>query len=176
MPLLSLFAAGLFAAQANAAIIIQFKEIGGNVVATTTGSLVVPNTLAATPFSAGASRAGVDHIYTRFGNFSIYNGGTNSGFTLNSSDFSGTGSVFGISGGDIYLNNTPSGEVYTPNTTWTWLSKDLNAVGQGSLTSTPITVYTASNGETVSFALIPEPSSAILLGFGLLLLNRRNRK
>lgn len=163
---------------ANAALLITFEEVGGDVIATTSGSLVVP----ASPdvnFSGNFLVGGDNSLSYLTGNFNLYYGGTFGGMSISLTPSSGSGSTFGIEASAIYLDSTAAvGSSYTPATTWTWSGQTLSSIGLSSLTSSPTTVYTAKNGSTVSIASIPEPSSTLLLGFGAgsFLVLRRRRK
>ncbi|MDB4618157.1 PEP-CTERM sorting domain-containing protein [Akkermansiaceae bacterium] len=159
---------GSLAVEANAAILITFKEVGGDVIATTSGSIVVPNTQSLN--SSGTFLAGSPNRLSHLsGNIDRYSGGTFSGdLAISKIPSSGSGTTFGIEDSLIYFDaSAVPGSTYTPTTTWTWSGETISSIGLDPSVSLPLTVYTASNGETVSI-IAPEPSSALLSGLGAL--------
>jgi hypothetical protein len=71
-----------------------------------------------------------------------------------------------------------AGGLFTPNGVWTWNGTTLAAIGLGSLTTTPVTVYRArgSSNDTFQFVTVPEPSAPALLGLGAIGLSIRRRR
>jgi len=163
---------------AEAAVIINFEELGGGVIATTSGSIVVPNTFA-NNFSGTVNATDPDTFLYATGSVDRYTGGTNPSVGPTIQANTASGSTFGFDVSSFYVAaSTPVGSSYTPNTTWTWTSADLASIGLGSLDSTPTLAFTTSEGDTISFTAttVPEPSSAFLLGLGALgLVSRRKR-
>jgi hypothetical protein len=89
-----------------------------------------------------------------------------------------SGDVFGsTSGGQLYFSTVslrPS--VLTPDSTMVFEDTDIATIFGTNLDSGPVTLFTALNGgDTIQIGLIPEPSSAALLGLGAIgvLLRRR---
>lgn len=175
----SLFLAALFSIHnaVKADILITFNEVAGDVVASTSGTIQVPSTptfFFGGPFLNGAP----NQLSWLSSNVNRYGGGVNAGFSLNSTPTTGSGDFFGIEDSFIFFNNSlPLNSFHSPNTTWTWDSTDLTTIGLGALSQTPTLVYTASNGETVSFvSAIPEPSSFAFMGIGFLAYCMRRQK
>jgi len=164
---------------AKADLIVTFDEIAGDVIASTSGSIEVPSPVELN-FSGTFLVGFPNQLSWLAGNINRFDGGTNGGFSLNTVPTTGSGSSFGIENQFIYFDaSAPTGSLQSPLTTWTWNSTDLATIGLGSLTQTPAVVYTASNGETVSFATtaVPEPSSFVLIGIaGFALLSRRRSR
>ena len=160
---------GLFAEFSQGAVLITFEEEGGNVVASTSGTFIIPTTYNGTfgiNSSSSASFQGL--LWVRQGT-ERYCGGTfvNSGLVLANSVMGGF-STFGYIQEHFYAPSSEAqGSVYSPVTTWTFDSTDIDSLFPSGLSTTPFVVYTASNGETISFvSAVPEPSSALLFVFG----------
>ena len=173
------------AGSASAAVIVQFQESGGNVIGTATGTFKVPLIAPIGTSSSTNFAGGFNFLYNYGGTLDSFSGGVwsllGSGFALNQAPTSASGDTFGYNVGVVYLESGLSpGSTFSPSTTWTWSGQTLSSIGLGSLGATPTKVYTApSDGDTISFAAIPEPSSSsFLLGTATLLLvaNRRRTK
>ena len=162
---------GSLAGEADGAITITFEETGGDVIASTSGSVVVPSTTLVN-FSGTFLVGTANRLSWLDGNIDRYSGGSFGGLTLSLVPTSGSGDAFGIEDEFIYFEAPVGvGTTYTPTTTWTWTGQTLSSIGLGSLSTSPTLVYTADNGETVSIvaaSAVPEPSSALLFGLGAL--------
>jgi len=164
---------------ASAAIIVQFEEIGGNVVATTTGSLLVPSAYEGGAYP-GTTRGGGETKLWNFpeGSFALYWGGgsaTSSGLAEGPTE--AIGDTFGYADDTLYLDlEVELGGTYAPKTTWTWSGNTLTNLNLGYLTTTPFQVY-ERDGQTISFALVPEPFTiAYLIGAVAFAALRRTRR
>lgn len=165
--------------KSHAVVIIYFEQKGGDVIATTTGSIIVPNTYDLT-FSGNFAQANANSLLLTTSDTDRYRFGTSLGIgpTVNPSSTSGTS--FGFDQDALFVPATTAARsFFTPDTQWTWFSTDLASIGLGALTSDPTTAYTTPFGEDViRFAVVPEPSSAMLLSiasFFILGARRRNR-
>ena len=94
-----------------------------------------------------------------------------------------SGNIFGVSINGprtvtaLYTNRGVSGTTYTPTTNWVFNDETIATMFGTNLDSGPVLLWTAATGgETVSIELVPEPSSAALLGLGGLALILRRRK
>ncbi len=157
--------------QANAAIVIRFKETDGNVVATTTGSFQVPSIPYTSTTSSTFSAANSFQFYYVHGNHGLWIGGTPVASDLSISPTTAEGDTFGYSVATLLLpSGLTHGSTYTPNTTWTWSGQTLADIGLGHLTKTPVLVFTgpASSGfdtisiATISLSSVPEPTTTAL--------------
>jgi PEP-CTERM motif len=176
----SIFAfTGISSEYANAAVVISFSEIGGNVVASCSGSFTIP-TSASGSFSGTAFAGSSSELYRFDGDWTRYSGGTGVSSGLLVAPSISADSAFGYSGTFFYAPNSQApNSVYTPNTTWTWSSTNVNTLFPGGLSSTPSVVYTASNQDTISFArAVPEPSSMLVFAasIGFLSIFRRKKR
>jgi hypothetical protein len=178
--ILSLFAfTGISSESAKGAVVVSFSEIGGDVVASCSGSFTIPTSpngsFSGTTFAGNSSE-----LYRFDGNWTRYSGGAGVSSGLSLAPSISANSAFGYSGAFFYAPNSQApNSVYTPNTTWTWSSTNVNALFPGGLSSTPSIVYTGSNQDTISFArAVPEPSSMLVfaasIGF-LSIFRRKNR-
>lgn len=154
--------------RAQAAVIIQFEEVGGNVVATTTGTFQVPVVeWAVSGSGAGLAFGNSDsllYIGATFGSWPDTGTTTPSGLSVGP-DF-GSGDTFGYFFGSIYLPpDIILGSIFTPNTMWTWTGQTLASIGLGSLTGTPVPVF--EYGDTIYFATVPEPATTEQAGSDL---------
>lgn len=169
---------GSLAVGANAAIVITFEETGGNVIATTSGSILLPPVIDFNFSHSSYVANGSDKrlTYLRTGTANVYTDGVHGAMPLTTRPTSGSGATFGIEFGQMYTDSAvSSGSMYSPVTTWIWNSHTLASIGLGSLTSSPTVVYTSSNNQTVSIAAIPEPSISLLFGISALALASRRR-
>jgi len=170
------------AVQVRASVTIFFEEIGGNVVATTSGSFLVPTD---SPLSSGSGTSFMaigDQFYNLNGSYNEWFASSMSSTLINQNATSASGDTFGF--GEIISLFLPAGLTpgtsYTPNTTWTWDSMSLSDIGLGALTTTPEEVFAGPGSvDTISIAkAVPEPSTVLLLTGGLagLAALRRKRK
>lgn len=178
---------------AGAAVTITFSQIGSDVVATTSGSIIVPSSPSVTRrhnesgigiFSMNSlSHAATGSTRSReFGNQASPNLGTFFSHGLSSpAPTSSSGDTFGYRGRTLFLpTNLSAGEEFFPNTTFVWAGQTLPDLHLAGLVNESTLVYIADNGETITFAFnaIPEPTSIALLGasaVGILFRRRRVR-
>ncbi|MEM6779904.1 MAG: hypothetical protein AAF670_19780 [Planctomycetota bacterium] len=183
---------------ADASFTIEFDEVGGDVVATTVGTISLPPT-----FSTFFSNPNPDFDGVGLVNSSSIEGSANSfgfygaiptqvrvfdlsspaSFNFLSTPDSASGDVFGITGSLLFVDVTSTaGGTYSPATTWTWNTATLDSVIDQTLTESPTAVATAAGSFSISFSLaataIPEPGAGAGLAFvGLAFLSgwRRQR-
>lgn len=168
----SLLLATAFISSAKAGVIIFFEEVGGSVVATTSGSIQVPSVEPDSTSPSGSGFYGdILGLYLT-GPVDVWRDGTfvESGLILPPN--SAEGDTFGYYGDELdFASGVELGSTYTPDTTWTWSGETLESIGLGYLSGTPFQVY-ERDGQTISFAVaapIPEPSViALLMGAGVL--------
>lgn len=171
--LLSLVGFACAFAKAEAAITVTFSYDGTNTIGVVSGSITLPQMITnnddsnAGPTFIGGYGALYVHV-TGVPSYDIYFGGTRgASFMIAAADqWSGTGS-FGFSHDALYtaFNATPGG-TYSPSGTFTWNNKTLAQAGVGGFT-TPVVVYTSSNGEEIRFLTnVPEPAVSGLLAGG----------
>ena len=165
----------------HANVLFTFQEVGSDVVATTSGSIgtgwsspvAAPqvgsgNSFLSSDAIIGQSSAGGERFYGSSGLFTLNN--ELSGFSRPIQDGVATGDFFGYSGSTNFF--TPAGigegESFSPDTTITWANETFASLGlDTSLSETPLVLFTLNNpnNDTISGALIPEPSSyGFLLG------------
>ena len=152
----------------QAAVIWNFAQVGNDVVATPTGSIIVPSVdsfLINATFVSGSSLV----LINQDGDVALRFGGTSTSTSLNADPTTGSGDNFGHDGNTL---GTPvsaaDGSTFAPNATLTWENTTIAGIGLGSLSASPLLAHTTSNGETISYALsVPEPSSALLVSLGL---------
>ncbi|MDP4644822.1 MAG: PEP-CTERM sorting domain-containing protein [Opitutales bacterium] len=173
---------GSLAGGANGAIIVNFQEVGGDVVATFTGTinltgLTHQNEGEPVPVEVGALGVAPDTATFGFGGsaaFDPYGAPSNfgptslgPGATLILPD-SSSGDFFGNAGSlvsyDVWV---PVGYVSgtTISGSSTWLGETIASLG---LTPASYTYTWANDSATVNISAVPEPSSALLLGLGAL--------
>jgi hypothetical protein len=177
---------GSLAGGANGAIIVNFQEVGGDVVATFTGTinltgLTHQNEGEPVPveveFNDGSLGVAPDTATFGFGGsaaFDPYGAPSNfgptslgPGATLILPD-SSSGDFFGNAGSlvsyDVWV---PVGYVSgtTISGSSTWLGETIASLG---LTPASYTYTWANDSATVNISAVPEPSSALLLGLGAL--------
>ncbi len=168
-----------FIGGAKAAVIILFEEIGGNVVATTTGSFQVPLTAPDGSGNAVTTASGSILLLLANGDYDYWGGGsfTPSGL-VSLTPLAVAGSVtFGYQESLLFLpSGLTGGESFFPDTAWTWEGQTLASAGLSYLTTTPFQVY-ERGGQTISFALVPEPTTtALFIGGVAFAALRRRRK
>lgn len=162
---LSLITIVSLAGRTNAAIIIQFEETAGNVVAKTTGSFQVPSSPPDDSNSDTSFSASTNRFYYVNGNFDYWHSGSVfvSGVSVEPTSAEGDTLGYNYAGGQTLF--LPSGltpeSTYTPDTTWTWSGQTLSGIGLNYLTTTPFQVY-EFGGDTISFAAVPEPTTTAL--------------
>ncbi len=170
-----LVAVGLFSSSATASILITFDDSAEGVITTTfSGSFNLIGLAYDKEYSAVAYGASPTELYTVVGPYDSYTGGTGTGFFINTSPSQGLNTAFGLdTGGEITVpTDTPLNGVFDSiliTQTYQWNAENLSDIGLGSLSTTPITVWSnphAPEGEgDVLFVAIPEPASVSLLGF-----------
>ena len=177
--------------QLQAGVLFTFVEDGGNVVATTSGTIAA-GWSSNFPVQGSTSDEGVvryDSIRgTRTGEGMVYYMSIglwelDEMLTRDPSDPANsngvtTGDTFGYAGnGNFYVpTGTGQGDAITPNTTITWAGATFESLGLDTgLSTTPLVLFTLDNSETISAvrgasgggAAVPEPSSLALLGCGV---------
>ena len=177
--LIILNASGILISTSESAVLITFDEVGNDVVATTSGTFIVPPIVDRT-FTEFQTTSGSATGFAWFdGTFNRYGGGSATETTLLFAADTASGSVFGYGGSQFFFapESQPQGSVYTPITTWTWNSTNIDALFAGGLNTTALIVFEASNGETISFVnAVPEPSSLHLATFFLIVAGAYYRK
>ncbi|MCD8483829.1 MAG: PEP-CTERM sorting domain-containing protein [Verrucomicrobia bacterium] len=168
---------------ANQAIVILFEQVGGgcgghDLRQCDSAAQALPLGPIG-PYTTQAYASSFFSLYWLDGSYNTWFGGTSTASTgITSLPLSASGDTFGYAGDKFYFPGTlPSGTVFTPATTWTW-SQNLSQLGLDYLTTTPVVVFESFDGQTVSLAMIPEPSSAALLfaGCALAFVVARRRK
>jgi hypothetical protein len=167
----TLLAAVASLTSARADVLFTFSQLGANVVATTSGSILTPFT----GISGGSGNADFSDAFSLghvTAGWQTYNGGIASDSSLMVSFNSASGPAFGYSGDRLYVtDSTFAGRSFTPSNTFTWNNQTVAEIFSPTapLSTTPRVVYTASNGEKISFVqAVPEPSTWALLGVGAL--------
>jgi len=163
----------------QSAVLYTFAQVGNDVVATPSGSLIIPEDVS--PYDGGSQHSVsvvANGLAYWSGNVQVYWDGYSEILGLDSSvPVLGTGETFGFRSDALYLpEGTSPGESYTPTAVFRWTDTTLGELFS-SLPLTSMVMHTTRNGETISFiAAAPEPSRALLLAFGALgLLMRRKR-
>lgn len=176
--------AALFAclAPSHAGVVVTFRQIGSDVVASTSGSITTPGGLNAGIASEETYSANPFSLLYLNGNFkAVFFFATNFQSGLSGAPDTASGDHFGYNGADLYVaDHVNVNSEYSPNTTWTWTNRTLAGIGLGSLSSTPQVVWAGNwggAGNTISFAAIPEPRGGLLLVGSLAcgILRRRRR-
>ena len=166
------------ALHSEGSVTVIFTEVGGDVIATTSGSMVAPQVTTFT--GGGVFEAGVDTLYHIPGGAFANEGwdGTASAPTILSNPSSASGDTFGFKENVLYFDELIfEDDVFSPSTTWIWENNTLAGIGLSTLLSGPVVAYTTGDGETIYYAKdVPEPSSALLGMIGTVgLLIRRRR-
>lgn len=168
--------------QLQAGVLFTFVEDGGNVVATTSGTIASGwsrNFFAQNSTSDGSALAYDGIRGTRAGGIQYFSTG---GFwTFNemlTRDVSPTtagvssGDTFGYGGSDNFFvpAGTNVGDAITPVTTITWSNATYESLGLDTgLSTTPLVLFTLDNSETISAVrgeLVPEPTSIAFMATG----------
>jgi len=164
--LVAVLALGLFSAESKASVIVEFQQVGNNVVATTSGSLTKPMTPPLTIADGNGDISGSFRtLYYLPGTVSLYSGGQAFDMGSMSTPTSASGDPFGF-GSTLYLPySLPAGSSYSPVTTFVWEGKTLE---QLDLTNTPKVAFQLGD-QTITYVTvaIPEPGSAFLCMAGL---------
>jgi hypothetical protein len=162
--------AALFACltPSHAGVVVTFRQIGSDVVASTSGSITTPGGLNAGIATEETYSANPFSLLYLNGNFkAVFFFATNFQSGLSGAPNTASGDHFGYNGTDLYVaDHVNVNSEYSPNTTWTWTNRTLAGIGLGSLSSTPQVVWAGNwggAGNTISFAAIPEPCSGLLL-------------
>ncbi len=170
----------LLSISSEAAVTLTFEQVGNNVTATWSGSYNVPFNLTIQgggPFTPLVNEVAVLGIPESF--YKITGGGTATVTGLINRPASYVGTVFGFAFADVFLPSGVEEEVlYSPNGTFTFENMTLSSLGATSFNNT--LAYTGSgnigsNQQVFFTTAIPEPSSAVLAGLGVLGLIRRKR-
>ncbi|MEM1228184.1 MAG: hypothetical protein AAGJ40_21040 [Planctomycetota bacterium] len=159
----------LFLAPAEGSFVITFDEVGGDVVASTSGSFEIPATFVDSVAVSGIA-TGVSSVLGFYGDSPVavdrYSLDANFPLNIAPPPSSASGDVFGIEGNLLFVPFALNpGDIYAPVTSWTWNSTTLDAIGLGSLTGSPEPAAAAAGLAFVFVAeavAIPEPS---MLGF-----------
>lgn len=183
---------GLFAGRANAAIVVQFSEVGSDVVVTYTGSVDLASTLG----KEADRMLGFTEIWgsptinrlvnTVAGSIEDYN----LSFTA-ASQFANGGQFPGVGSGDAFLIESGGSPIQSFHQIWVPYNYVSGAPINGMITFTGQSfasigilegthVWTWENGgvsDSATFTTVPEASSALLIGLGVLgLAATRSRK
>ena len=173
---------------AEAVVLVTFSQSGNDVVATLSGSLLLPqdsdrnldDSLGA--LDASGTTNSLYYLFSSPATYDEYTNGQSFASGLSQTPNSFSGSVgFGYAFEYILVEGSSSpGGTLSPTGTWTWNNTTLAAIGLGSLMSTPVIVHRMafSSDDTIQFvSTVPEPSSSVLLGLGAtaLLFQRRRQ-
>lgn len=178
----------LLPSDSHGVLLVSFYQDGNDVKAVTSGEIRVLNT--ATSINSGDQLVGdSDTLIALDDGILVYSvsGGTTTASSLNADPDNYSGDSFGYDGETVYADDGQAEfdaglgilvNVMEPETTWTWENTTLSAIGLGALDSSGQIVYTAdTTNDTISFVLVPEPSSTLMLAIaasGFVL--RRKRK
>jgi len=170
---------------ADAAVVWLVSDDGTNLTMTTTGTLDIGPTTGSS-HTANAHKATISSLYST-GTLGSQYRTWGSAYTWTAfSEMNALGDADSSSGGafghrvdilhwDLSLGDTPG--IITPMTSMTWNNKTISSVFGTSLDAGPVTVWEINaTGESISVALVPEPTSISLLALsGLCMLVRRRR-
>ncbi len=179
----------------HAGVLFTFSEVGGNVVAQTSGTIAsgwggVNHTYTQT-YGADRGVLAFDSLRAEVAGAKRYynlNGGWTKNNNISNAILSTGGEVagdaFGYAGSQslILPAAVSIGDAFTPDTTITWTGETFASLGlDTSLSTTPLVLFTLDNGSTISAALngapaVPGPGVAGLATIGLAGISRRRRR
>lgn len=172
----------------DAAVTLTFAQVGQNVTATWSGSILTftnggglfgagqfpnPGTATVGSQAISGSSAGGESVRT-FGS-----GGTSTPTILLPASGTYVGSTFGFSNTTLYYPDSAAGTVFSPSGTMTFANTTLAAIGAASFNNTLAFTGAGNTGgdREIRLTTIPEPSSILLLGLGAAgFVTRRQRK
>jgi hypothetical protein len=156
-----------FTSQVNAAVIIEFQEIEGNVVAYTTGTFTTPTIYAVDYYYGSVLAGGYNTLQNTYPPSAIWAGGFSLSTGLSVNPTFASGDSFGYFSQWVFAPAAyGAGGTFAPSASYTWVGQTLTSIGLGSLTEDPVLVYTRGidGGDMIYFAkAIPEPTSSILV-------------
>jgi len=171
-------------------VLFTFSEVGGNVVAQTSGTIDSGWTVNFPTGSVGTDRGvlAFDELKAEktggeiFYNTTDWQSDTMGGVSTNTSGVV-TGDAFGYGGVDMLIapDGTTVGDAFTPVTTITWEDETFASMGlDTALSSSPKVLFTLNNGSTISAVLnasaVPGAGLAGLATVGLAGVSRRRRR
>jgi hypothetical protein len=164
----------------QAAVVFNFVQVGPNVVMSTSGSITTPSTANDFAMDSFFFLTPSNYYFELIAPFrdSAAPVGFHTDHTLNTRPDQISGDTFGYNLSYLmWPGAVATDTLFSPNMTHTWLNATISSIGLGALTASPTVVWTADYGtdNTISFAVIPEPSVSLLSisAFGLAALRRR---